>query len=72
MGDLVNTITAIIAGNEHIDFVYRYITDKGEYTLDTREIKEILGDVSINNIKVIEWMRTNIEEGLKLIDGGGE
>jgi hypothetical protein len=72
MGDLVNTITAIIAGNEHIDFVYRYITDKGEYTLDTREIKEILGDVSINNIRVIKWIRANIEEGLKLIDGGGE
>jgi anti-sigma regulatory factor (Ser/Thr protein kinase) len=72
MGDLVNTITALVAGNEQTDFVYHHITDKGEYVLDTREIKKILGDVSINNIKVIEWMRTNIEEGLKLIDGGGE
>ena len=70
MGDLVNTVIALIAGNKDIDFVYHHITDEGEYLLNTRELKKVISDVDINNIKVLEWIRINIKEGLEKINGG--
>lgn len=72
MGELVDTIIALIAGNKNIDFIYHHITDEGEYLLNTRELKEVLLGIDINNIKVLEWIRKNINEGLEQINGGVE
>ncbi len=72
MGDLVDTIIALIAGNKDLDFIYHHITDEGEYLLKTKELKEVLSDIDINNIKVLEWIRINIKEGLEQINGGVE
>jgi len=70
MGNLAETLTAVIAGNPNVDFVYTHITPEGRYVLDTRTIKEILDEINISNPKVVEWIKKDIAEGLKKINGG--
>ncbi len=70
MGNLAETLTAVIVGNPKVDFVYTHITPKGRYVLDTRIIKETLDGINISHPKVVEWIKKNIAEGLKKINGG--
>lgn len=42
LGDLNSTVEMLVFYNTHIDFVYRYSVDSEEFTLDTREIAELL------------------------------
>lgn len=63
LGDINSTISILIRCNPDIDFIFRHKTDLGEFELDTRALREILGeDVSLNNNDVIEWIEGYIEE----------
>jgi len=68
LGDITGTIISLIAGDPDVDFVYSHQNGDLIYTLDTREIKRELEDIPINNTKVLRFIRTNIEEGLKEIE----
>ena len=46
LGDMAETMLGVITSYESIDFLYRHRVDARSYTLDTREMKEILGGVS--------------------------
>ena len=48
--------------NENLDFVYTYRVDQKEFTLDTREIREILGDVSFQSGEVTAFLREYLSE----------
>ena len=46
LGDMEATLTALIAGNPEIDFIYEHKKDGSEYRLDTAKIRaEIKGSV---------------------------
>jgi hypothetical protein len=63
LGDIPETIACLIQLNPSIDFVYKYILDLNEYLLDTRQIKSVLEDVSIDSFEVIEFIKQNIKDG---------
>jgi len=50
-----------------IDFIYKHITNSGEYILDTIAIKNELENISLTNPKVIKFIREMIQENLKEI-----
>lgn len=56
LGDIVSTITTLIHGSPDIDFVFRHTHPSGEINLDTREMREILGDVPLDSAEVIAWI----------------
>ncbi len=62
LGDIVSTITTLIHGSPDIDFVFRHIHPKGEMSLDTRMIREVLEDVPLNSIEVIAWVGDSLRE----------
>ena len=62
LGDMVSTVHTLITMNEHIDFVYLYQVDDRSYTLDTREFREILGDVSFQASEVSAYIREYLSE----------
>ena len=66
MGNIVDTIITLIQADEKIDYLFKYTTDDTEFKLDTREIKEILDDVLINEPEIIIWLKNYIKEGLQL------
>ena len=51
--------------NLHIDFLYRRKIDGREFTLDTRQLKEILGDVPLNEPSIAMWIQQYINENPK-------
>jgi len=67
IGDIAGTITLLISSNPTIDFIYKHITNSGEYILDTIAIKNELENISLTNPKVIKFIREMIQENLKEI-----
>lgn len=70
LGDINSTVKILIQCNPDIDFVYTCTTDNGSFTLDTRELREVLGDVSLDTPDVLEWIQDYLEENTKSIYGG--
>ena len=69
-GSLKDSLITLIHGGADRNFYYRHESPKGEFILDTKEIKNIIGEISIDHPEVINFLYTYIEEGLKEIDGG--
>lgn len=70
LGDINSTVEILIRCNPEIDFVFTHSTDSGSFTLDTRELREILGDVSLDTPDVIDWIHQYLIEQSEIIYGG--
>ena len=57
LGEINATVKLLITCNPRIDFVFIRTTDSGEFTLDTRELRQVLGeDVPLSDPEVVEWI----------------
>lgn len=70
IGNMSDTIIAIILSNPNMELIYTHSVDNEKFTLNTKEIIKILGEVPITNIDVINWLREYLREGLKEINIG--
>lgn len=65
LGDISAVMVSLISMNPDIDFVYNHFFGKESFTLDTRELREILGnEVSFSEISVAQWIGEYINENL--------
>ncbi len=62
LGDIIATVITLIQCNPHLDFLFTHTTSNGEVKLDTRELREVLGDVPLNTVEVIMWIKENLIE----------
>ncbi|MGO9147834.1 MAG: ATP-binding protein [Desulfomonilia bacterium] len=69
LGDIAGVITMLILGNPDIDIIYTHRKNGNTYILDTRELREGLGDVPLNNMEVLNLIRDNIREGIEELNG---
>ena len=69
LGDLVSSVTTLIQGSPDIDFIFTHCTPTGEYTLDTGEIRQIMGDISLSEPEVIAWLTDYLRENESNIEG---
>lgn len=66
IGDMSETIVLLISCNPKLDFVYTREKDGRRFTLDTREVREILGeDVSLSEPDIVAWLRDWLHENDK-------
>ena len=65
LGDMAATITTLIMGNPEIDFVYFHRIDGNEFSLDTREIRAEMEDLSLSDPVVIHHLTESIRSALK-------
>jgi hypothetical protein len=65
LGDIAGVVSMLILGNPDRDFLYTHTVNGSTYTLDTRELREELGDIPLNHMEVINMIRNNILEGLE-------
>lgn len=72
VGDMAATMCSLISMNTDIDFVYRRSVEEKEFTLDTRQMREILGDVPLSSPEVTEFINDFICENTREITGGAE
>ncbi|MDI9570331.1 MAG: ATP-binding protein [Pseudomonadota bacterium] len=64
LGDLPGVIATLIAGNPDIAFTYRHRRGDRVFELKTEELKRELGDVPINHIEVLKYIRQSVKDGL--------
>ncbi|MBP1754519.1 MAG: Histidine kinase-, gyrase and HSP90-like ATPase [Firmicutes bacterium] len=70
LGDMNSTVHTLITLNTQIDFLYRYCFDDKEFTLDTREFRQILNDVPLNSPEVSAYIKEYLQENQYETDGG--
>lgn len=68
IGDMEGTVEALIQMNPELDFVYNRKKDGAEFTLDTRELREMLDGVPLNNPDVGVWIKEYLAENLQAIN----
>lgn len=63
LGDIISTVTALIQGAPGID--WRFVHSRGgdAVTLDTRELRAVLGDVPLDQYDVMQWIGDYLKEG---------
>lgn len=62
LGDIVSSITTLIQGSPDIRWVFSHTSPENEVSLDTQELKEVLGDVPLDNLEVILWIKGYLTE----------
>jgi hypothetical protein len=67
LGDMGETLGVLISGNPEVDFLYEHRVESQIYFLETREMREILGPVGLDDPLVLDFIRQDIQSGLKKI-----
>ena len=63
LGDVISSITTLIHGSPDMDFLFTHdLPDGRQVRLDTKELREILGDISLSNPEVIMWIKEFLSE----------
>lgn len=70
LGDITSTIHTLIVYHPETDFLYRYVYNGASFTLDTREFREVLGDVPFDTPEISEYIREYLAENKQETDGG--
>lgn len=63
LGDMAETMLGMVTSYENVDFLYLHKVNEKEFSFDTREIKKILGDVSLKEPEVYMWLSGYLKEG---------
>ena len=67
LGDIISTVTVLIQGSPDIEWKFVHKKNGGAVELDTRELREVLGDVPLDNYEVIKWIEEYLKEGYSSI-----
>ncbi|MBQ1260429.1 MAG: sensor histidine kinase [Clostridia bacterium] len=62
LGDVASTLVTLIQGHPEIDFVFLHKNGHSSVTLDTREMREVLGDVPLDSYEVLLWIKESLTE----------
>ena len=73
LGDINSTVGLLIYSNPDRDFIFRRERDGRSFALDTRELREILGEeVKLSAPEVSEWIQGYLKEQTDMIFGGAQ
>ncbi len=71
IGDMASTVSAIVGGNDKIDYIYTHSLNGESFVFSTPEIRKILGeDIELSNLDVLNWIEDYIAEQEKNLYGG--
>lgn len=63
LGDIGSTVLTLIQGNPSLDFHFLHTMEENEVVLDTRQLREILGeDIPLNSPEILDWIKQYINE----------
>ena len=67
LGDVTSSLITLIQGNPDIDFRFSHKTERGEVSLDTSDLREVLEEVPLDSFEVLLWIEENLREQYSLI-----
>lgn len=70
LGDMGATMTTLIIGNPGIDFVYSHRINGEEFSLDTRELRNEMDDLSLTDPVVVHHLAESIRSSLEALKSG--
>ena len=71
LGDLPGTVTTLVTMNpDKPEFTLHCASPKGEMQFDTRDIREALQGVPLNEPEIAAWMQESLREEIEPIFGG--
>lgn len=63
LGDVVSTLQTLVQGHPDVDFIFVHTAPYCDVRMDTREMREILGeDVPLNSFEIISWLGDFLRE----------
>lgn len=62
LGDIVGTLCVLVQGLGETDLAFCHQMTRGRVELSTKSLKEVLGDVPLDNPEVLGWIRSYLEE----------
>lgn len=66
MGDIISTVTTLIQGSPDIDFEFRHTSNTFDVSLDTREVREVLGpEIPLCEPEILSWIADSLNEQYK-------
>lgn len=72
LGDMIGTVSALIRLNPALDFVYRHTRSGSGYTLDTRDLREVLDGVPLDTPDVLLWIEGYLVEHEQQMEGAAD
>ena len=72
LGDISSTIHQLAVYHPQTDFVYQYRYNDRSFTMDTREFRNILGDVPFDTPEVSAYILDFLKENKLETDGGAQ
>lgn len=67
LGDIISTVITLVQGHPDTDFLFTHNVNGQSVLLDTRQLREILGEIPLNIFEVIDWIKGYLEEGYSKI-----
>lgn len=68
LGNISETMRTLITMNKKIDFSYKYRVDEREFTLDTRDVRKIMGNIPLDTPEISAYIMEFLEENKKEVD----
>ncbi len=70
LGDISTTIHTLVVYHPETDFVYRYQYNGRSFALDTREFRQVLGDIPFDTPDISAYIMDYLNENKLETDGG--
>lgn len=70
LGDMTATIHNLVIYHPETDFLYRYCYNGRSFTMDTREFRQVLGDIPFDTPEISEYIKEYLTENKLETDGG--
>ncbi|MFO7978542.1 MAG: ATP-binding protein [Bacteroidales bacterium] len=64
LGDMAGVMVILTGANPEVHFCYKHSRDGVLYTFDTKEVKEALEGMPVNNPKIMKYLKEMIHENL--------
>ena len=63
LGDVVSTVVSLVQGSPEVDFRYVHELPDRTVELDTRDLREVLGDdIPLSSPEILVWIRSSLIE----------
>jgi len=72
LGDMAGTVHMLVTMNEGIDFVYTHRVDERSFVMDTRQMRELLGDIPFSEPEVSAYIKDYLASNIKESENGLE
>lgn len=70
MGDINATIFSLVIMNGSLDFYYLYQVDERQFVLDTRQIRQMVGDIPFDTPEISAFIKDFLQENKQEVDNG--